>query len=74
MIRRITRINDLFLKTYLLDQKNTENQESEASSSHPSQFFALVGTVIVLPIILIYDAMQYRVFNGKVREGDHGYH
>ncbi|WP_345814201.1 cytochrome d ubiquinol oxidase subunit II [Paraburkholderia sp. PREW-6R] len=46
----------------------------EASSSHSSQQFALVGTVIVLPLILVYNAMQYRVFRGKVREGDAGYH
>lgn len=46
----------------------------DASSSHSSQLFALVGTVIVLPIILVYNAMQYRVFRGKVREGDPGYH
>ena len=46
----------------------------DASSSHSSQLFALVGTVIVLPVILVYNAMQYRVFRGKVREGDAGYH
>jgi cytochrome d ubiquinol oxidase subunit II len=46
----------------------------EASSSRSSQLFALVGTVIVLPIIFVYHAMQYRVFRGKVREGDAGYH
>ncbi|MGP8473076.1 cytochrome d ubiquinol oxidase subunit II [Burkholderia sp. PR2] len=46
----------------------------DASSSHSSQMFALVGTVIVLPVILVYNAMQYRVFRGKVREGDAGYH
>ncbi|SMG58875.1 cytochrome d ubiquinol oxidase subunit II [Paraburkholderia susongensis] len=46
----------------------------EASSSRSSQLFALVGTVIVLPVILVYNAMQYRVFRGKVREGDAGYH
>ncbi|WP_028228259.1 cytochrome d ubiquinol oxidase subunit II [Paraburkholderia ferrariae] len=46
----------------------------QASSSHSSQLFALVGTVIVLPVILVYNAMQYRVFRGKVREGDAGYH
>jgi len=45
-----------------------------ASSAHTSQLFALVGTVIVLPIIFVYNAMQYRVFRGKVREGDAGYH
>jgi len=27
-----------------------------------------------LPLILVYNAMQYRVFRGKVREGDAGYH
>jgi cytochrome d ubiquinol oxidase subunit II len=46
----------------------------QASSSHSSQVFGLVGTAIVLPIILVYNAMQYRVFRGKVREGDAGYH
>jgi len=46
----------------------------DASSSHESQSFALVGTLIVLPIILVYNALQYRVFRGKVREGDSGYH
>jgi cytochrome d ubiquinol oxidase subunit II len=44
------------------------------SSSPESQLFVLVGTLIVLPIILIYNAMQYRVFRGKVRHGDAGYH
>jgi cytochrome d ubiquinol oxidase subunit II len=46
----------------------------DASSSHSSQLFALVGTLIILPIILVYTFMQYRVFRGKVREGDAGYH
>lgn len=46
----------------------------QASSSHESQLFALVGTVIVLPIIFVYHALQYRVFRGKVRQGDTGYH
>jgi cytochrome d ubiquinol oxidase subunit II len=46
----------------------------QASSSHSSQAFTLVGTVIVLPVILVYNVMQYRVFRGKVREGDAGYH
>lgn len=46
----------------------------EASSTHSSQLFSLVGTVIILPIILCYTYMQYRVFRGKVREGDGGYH
>jgi cytochrome d ubiquinol oxidase subunit II len=46
----------------------------DASSSHASQLFALIGTAIILPIILVYNAMQYRVFKGKVRSGDLKYH
>jgi len=46
----------------------------DASSSRESQLFALVGTLIILPVILVYHFMQYRVFKGKVREGDAGYH
>jgi cytochrome d ubiquinol oxidase subunit II len=45
-----------------------------ASSSRSSQLFTLVGVVIVLPVVLCYSFMQYRVFRGKVREGDQGYH
>ena len=45
-----------------------------ASSSHSSQLFLLVGTAIILPVILLYNGMQYRVFKGKVRSGDAGYH
>jgi cytochrome d ubiquinol oxidase subunit II len=46
----------------------------QASSDPRSQSFALVGVLAVLPVILVYNAMQYRVFKGKVREGDAGYH
>jgi len=46
----------------------------EASSSPQSQWFGLVGTMVTLPVILVYNALQYRVFRGKVREGDTGYH
>ncbi|ABB05602.1 cytochrome d ubiquinol oxidase subunit II [Burkholderia lata] len=42
----------------------------DASSSHSSQLFALVGTIIILPILLVYNAMQYHVFRGKARETD----
>ena len=45
----------------------------EASSSPDSQRFALVGTVIILPIVLVYSALQYRVFRGKVRESAASY-
>jgi len=46
----------------------------EASSNPSSQKFALFGVAIILPIIFVYNIMQYRVFRGKVREGDAGYH
>jgi cytochrome d ubiquinol oxidase subunit II len=46
----------------------------QASSSYQSQWFSLVGTLAILPVILVYSALQYRVFRGKVREGDTGYH
>lgn len=45
----------------------------QASSSHSSQLFALIGTLIILPIVLVYNGMQYHVFRGKVHEGE-GYH
>jgi cytochrome d ubiquinol oxidase subunit II len=45
----------------------------QAASDSRSQAFALVGVVVMLPIILVYHAMQYRVFRGKVRGGDVGY-
>jgi cytochrome d ubiquinol oxidase subunit II len=46
----------------------------DAASTHASLLFSLVGTAIILPIILCYSYLQYRVFRGKVREGDAGYH
>ena len=46
----------------------------EAAANHSSQLFMLVGAAIILPIILCYSFMQYRVFRGKVRESDAGYH
>lgn len=45
-----------------------------ASSPLSSQKFALVGVVIVMPIILAYTGLAYWVFRGKVRLGDEGYH
>lgn len=45
----------------------------EVSSPPSSQFFQLVGTVILLPVILTYTVYSYRVFRGKVTEAD-GYH
>ena len=45
----------------------------QAASPPSTQAFLLVGTVVLLPIILIYTAWSYWVFRGKVR-GDFGYH
>jgi len=44
----------------------------QAASSVDTQFFLLVGTLILLPIILIYTTWSYWVFWGKVRS-DVGY-
>lgn len=45
----------------------------EAAGPDNSLKFLLVGTVFLLPIILIYTAYSYWVFRGKVRS-DEGYH
>ncbi|KFI08349.1 cytochrome d ubiquinol oxidase subunit II [Massilia sp. BSC265] len=45
----------------------------EAASPPSSQLFALVGTLFILPIILMYTAWSYWVFRGKVK-ADAGYH
>jgi cytochrome bd ubiquinol oxidase subunit II len=44
-----------------------------AASSPSTQAFLLVGTLFLLPIILMYTGWPYWVFRGKVR-GDLGYH
>jgi cytochrome d ubiquinol oxidase subunit II len=45
----------------------------EAASSPSTQSFLLVGTLFLLPVILMYSGWSYWVFRGKVR-GDVGYH
>ncbi|AXA91553.1 cytochrome d ubiquinol oxidase subunit II [Massilia sp. YMA4] len=45
----------------------------EAAAPPSSQRFALVGTLCILPFILIYTAWSYFVFRGKVKAGE-GYH
>lgn len=45
----------------------------QAASSESTQGFLLVGTLVLLPIVLLYTAWSYWVFRGKVR-GDIGYH
>jgi cytochrome d ubiquinol oxidase subunit II len=44
-----------------------------ASSPPQSQGFALVGTLLIIPMILGYTAWSYYVFRGKVKHDDH-YH
>lgn len=44
---------------------------SDAASSGASQMFSLVGTLIMLPIILLYLSWTYYVFRGKVSSEGH---
>lgn len=44
-----------------------------AASPPQSQGFALVGALLIIPIILMYTAWSYYVFRGKVKHGE-GYH
>ena len=45
----------------------------QAASAPSTQAFLLVGTLFLLPIILMYTAWSYWVFRGKVKGGA-GYH
>jgi cytochrome bd ubiquinol oxidase subunit II len=45
----------------------------DAASSSKSQTFLIVGTVFLLPIIIMYTGWSYWVFRGKVKAGV-GYH
>jgi cytochrome d ubiquinol oxidase subunit II len=45
----------------------------EAASAPGSQTFLLAGTIVVIPVILLYTAFSYYIFRGKVRH-DVGYH
>ncbi|RPE71681.1 cytochrome bd-I ubiquinol oxidase subunit 2 apoprotein [Pacificibacter maritimus] len=45
----------------------------EAAAPDESLLFALVGTVVLVPIILAYTAYAYWVFRGKI-DPDEGYH
>lgn len=46
----------------------------QAAAPESSQLFALIGALILIPIILIYTGLSYWVFRDKVRIGDEGYH
>jgi len=45
----------------------------QAAASQSTQAFLLVGTLVLLPVILMYSGWSYWVFRGKVR-ADVGYH
>jgi len=45
----------------------------QAAASQSTQAFLLIGTLFLLPIILLYTAWSYWVFRGNVR-ADVGYH
>jgi cytochrome d ubiquinol oxidase subunit II len=45
----------------------------QAASPESTQAFLLIGTLVLLPVILLYTAWSYWVFRGKVR-GNAGYH
>lgn len=45
----------------------------ESASSEGTQAFLLIGTLFLLPVILMYTGWSYWVFRGKMR-GDIGYH
>lgn len=46
----------------------------DAAGPKDSQLFALIGALILIPIILMYTILTYWVFRHKVRIGDDGYH
>jgi len=46
----------------------------EAAAPRDSQVFALIGALIMIPIILVYTFWGYWIFRDKVRVGDQGYH
>ena len=46
----------------------------DAAAPESSQLFALIGALILIPIILVYTGLSYWVFRDKVRVGDEGYH
>jgi cytochrome d ubiquinol oxidase subunit II len=45
----------------------------DAASSPRTQAFLMIGTLFLLPVILMYTGWSYWIFRGKVR-GDVGYH
>ena len=44
-----------------------------AASSTPSLWRMLIIALIGMPFVLVYSAVVYRTFRGRVRLGDHSY-
>jgi cytochrome d ubiquinol oxidase subunit II len=42
----------------------------DTAAAPSSQFFVLVGTLILLPVILGYIVLVYWIFRGKVHHGE----
>lgn len=45
----------------------------QAAAAHSSQVFSFIGIAIFLPFVIGYTAISYRVFRGKVKDGN-AYH
>jgi cytochrome d ubiquinol oxidase subunit II len=45
----------------------------DTAAAPASQIFMLIGTLVLLPLILVYTGFVYWLFRGKVRAGE-GYH
>jgi cytochrome d ubiquinol oxidase subunit II len=46
----------------------------QAAAPRSSQMFTLMGAIIILPVILAYTTLGYRVFRGKTNHADLHYH
>jgi cytochrome bd ubiquinol oxidase subunit II len=46
----------------------------QAAAPHSSQLFALVGALIIVPVILAYTFLGYRIFRGKTDHSELHYH
>ncbi len=52
------------------DHRPTVHQLVGRCIAPSSQLFILIGTLFILPIILMHNCWSYFVFRGKVRIGD----
>ena len=53
------------------DRAAVTSRCEQAASSPSTQAFLLIGTLFLLPVILIYTGWSYWVFRGKVKQGYH---